>query len=269
MNKPGGTQGKRRVFIAGESPLVEEYGSACAAAGMEVAVRFNAGSGGSLPPGAVRRARVGTKDTVGIELTNTSRETKRKNLAEMDRALPPDTPILSASAATTVAEQSAWLRTPERLIGIAALPSLLHGALVEIAPSLRAGRQSIEASQRFFRELGKETSVVRDSPGMVLPRILCMLVNEASFALGEQIARRGDIDTAMTLGTNYPLGPFAWGMRIGFEQVRAVLEGLRREFGEERYRTAPLLLRGTPDDMAARSAGARPLHSQKQRGNQP
>lgn len=269
MNSRRGTEAKRRVFIAGESPLVEEYASACVSAGMEVAVSFNAGSGGRLPPGAVRRARGGTKDTLGIELTNTSRETKRKNLAAMDRSLPPGTPILSASAATTVAEQSAWVRTPERLIGIAALPSLLHGTLVEIAPSLTAGRQTIEASQSFFRELGKETSVVQDSPGMVLPRILCMLVNEASFALGERIARRGDIDTAMTLGTNYPFGPFEWGKKIGFEQVRAVLEGLRREFGEERYRTAPLLSRGIPEDTAARSAGAPPLHSQQQRGNRP
>jgi 3-hydroxybutyryl-CoA dehydrogenase len=262
MNRSRGTQPKRSVFIAGESPLVEEYASACLAAGMDVAVRFNAGSGGDLPAGSVRRARPAAKDTVGIELTNTSRETKRKNLAAMDRSLPPGTPILSASAATTVAEQSAWVRTPERLIGIAALPSLLHGTLVEIAPSPASGARAIEASQIFFRELGKETSVVQDSPGMVLPRILCMLVNEASFALGERIARRGDIDRAMTLGTNYPFGPFAWGKKIGFEQVRAVLEGLRREFGEERYRTAPLLSRGTPDDTAARSAGAPPPHSQ-------
>ena len=93
--------------------------------------------------------------------------------------------------------------------------------------------------------------------------------NEASFALGERIARREDIDTAMTLGTNYPFGPFEWGKKIGFEQIRAVLEGLRREFGEERYRTAPLLSRGSPEDTAAGSAGAPPLHSQQQRGNQP
>lgn len=263
MNKPGAPEAKRRVFIAGESPLVEEYALACVAAGMDVAVRFNAGSRGRLPPGTVRRAGGGTKDTVGIELTNTSREAKRKNLAEMDRALSPGAPILSASAATTVAEQSAWIRTPERLIGIAALPSLLGGTLVEIAPSLPAGRQAIEASRRFFKELGKETSVVRDSPGMVLPRVLCMLVNEASFALGERIARRGDIDTAMRLGMNYPFGPFEWGTKIGFEHVRAVLEGLHREFGEDRYRTAPLLRRGTPDDTAARPTGAPPLHSHK------
>jgi 3-hydroxybutyryl-CoA dehydrogenase len=252
MNKSGNTQKKKSVFIAGESPLVEEYASACIAAGMEVAVRFNPGSGGKLPAGAVRRARAGKKELAVLELTNTSRDIKRKNLAELDRALPRETPILSASAATTVAEQSAWVRRPERLIGIAALPSLLHGTLVEIAPSPLAGRQIIDASRGFFRDLGKETSIVQDSPGMVLPRILCMLVNEASFALGERIARRVDIDTAMKLGTHYPHGPLEWGMKIGFEQVRAVLEGLRREFGEERYRTAPLLVRGTPEGPAAR-----------------
>ena len=82
---------------------------------------------------------------------------------------------------------------------------------------------------------------------MVMPRILCMIVNEASFALGERIARRTDIDTAMKLGTNYPLGPLEWGTKIGLDNVRAVLEGLHRDFAEERYRTAPVLVRGCTD----------------------
>jgi 3-hydroxybutyryl-CoA dehydrogenase len=241
-----------RVFIAGESPLVEEYATACISAGMDVGVRFNAGSGGKLPAGAVRRPRAGTKDTIALELTNVARDAKRKNLAEMDRALKRGVPILSASAATTVAEQSAWVRAPERLIGIAALPSLLRGTVAEIAPYPLASKGSVDSAVGFFKDLGKETSVVEDTPGMVLPRILCMIVNEASFALGERIARRTDIDTAMKLGTNYPLGPFEWGSKIGFEHVRAVLEGLRRGFGEERYRTAPLLARGTPVEPAAR-----------------
>ncbi|HMK39173.1 MAG TPA: 3-hydroxyacyl-CoA dehydrogenase family protein, partial [Bacteroidota bacterium] len=73
-----------------------------------------------------------------------------------------------------------------------------------------------------------------------------------SFALGERVARRVDIDTAMKLGTNYPLGPLEWGMKIGVEQVRAVLEGMRSGFDEERYRTAPLLARGTPEGLPAR-----------------
>jgi 3-hydroxybutyryl-CoA dehydrogenase len=241
-----------RVFITGESPLVEEYASACVSAGMDVGIRFNAGSGGKPPAGAVRRPRAGSKETLALELTNIARDAKRKNLAELDRALPRGVPILSASAATTVAEQSAWVRTPQRLIGIAALPSMLRGTVVEIAPSPLASKGSVDSVLGFLKGIGKEGSIVEDTPGMVLPRILCMIVNEASFALGERIARRTDIDTAMKLGTNYPMGPFEWGSKIGFDHIRAVLEGLRRGFGEERYRTAPLLARGTPAEPDTR-----------------
>ncbi len=252
MSRPEPARGTTAVFIAGESPLAEEYASACIAAGMRVSLRLNARSGTKFPAGAMRRTRPGTKETIALELTNTSREIKRRNLAEIDRALPRGVPILTASAATTVAEQTLWVRAPERLIGLGALPSLLRGGLVEIAPSLTAGKEAVDEAHRFFNDLGKEASVVQDSPGMVLPRILCMLVNEASFALGERIARRVDIDTAMKLGTHYPMGPLEWGTRIGLGHVRAVLEGLRREYGEERYRTAPLLARGTLEGPAAR-----------------
>jgi len=261
MSKPARHTARSSVFITGESPLVEEYAAACIAAGMGAAVRFNPGTGGKLPPGAARGSRAGAGVAVGLELTNTSREAKRKNLAAMDAALPGGTPILSASAATTVAEQSAWIRRPERLIGIAALPTLLAGTLVEIAPSAFAGKEAIEAAMNFFAALGKEASIVQDAPGMVLPRILCMLVNEASFALAERVARRGDIDTAMKLGTNYPFGPIEWGMKIGLGQVRAVLDCLHREFGEERYRTAPLLVRGLPEGRGTDGRRAAPLNS--------
>jgi len=245
-------QAVARVFITGESPLVEEYASACAAAGMEVTLRFNAGAGGKPPGGARRRARAAGTETLGLELTNISRETKRNNLDALDRALPAGVPILSASAATTVAEQSGWIRHPARLVGIAALPSLLAGSLVEIARTEGTAGEAVASAERFFAALGKECSLVQDSPGMVMPRILCMLVNEASFAHGERIARRTDIDTAMKLGTNYPLGPLEWGEKIGPDNVRAVLEGLHRDFAEERYRTAPaLLLRGSAPAQAA------------------
>jgi 3-hydroxybutyryl-CoA dehydrogenase len=262
MNEPVRRAAGGRVFIAGESPLVEEYASACLAAGMGAAVMFNPGSGGKLPAGAVRGKTPGGRFTAGLELTNTSREAKRKNLAALDAGLPDGAPILSASAATTVAEQSTWIRRPERLIGIAALPTLLSGMLVELAPSAAAGAGAIEAARKFFTALGKEPSVVQDSPGMVLPRILCMLVNEASFALAERVARRGDIDTAMKLGTHYPFGPIEWGMTIGLGHVRAVLECLHREFGEERYRTAPLLARGLPETGESGGPARRAGHIQ-------
>ena len=234
----------QEVFIAGESPLVEEYAAACLAAGFRVGARFNSGSVGRLPAGVRRAARPSRRALLALELTNTSTDAKRMNIREIDRALAPDAPVLSSSAAVTVAEQSTWTRGARRLLGIAALPSMLGGSLVEIAPSADAAGDVVDAACGFIRALGKEPAIVQDSPGMVLPRILCMLVNEAHFALGEGIAGGGDIDTAMKLGTHYPHGPLEWGESITHAHVRAVLDGIRRSYGEERYRIAPSLAGG-------------------------
>jgi 3-hydroxybutyryl-CoA dehydrogenase len=79
--------------------------------------------------------------------------------------------------------------------------------------------------------------------GFVVGRVVCALVNEAAFALGEGVASAADIDTAMTLGVNYPHGPLAWGARLGLPLVAETLDYLRDFYGEERYRVAPLLRR--------------------------
>lgn len=84
----------------------------------------------------------------------------------------------------------------------------------------------------------------RETQSEILVRIVCQLVNEAYFALGQGIGSREDIDTAMRLGFNWPRGPLAWADSIGPARVLAVLDALRAELGEERYRAAPLLRRG-------------------------
>ena len=76
---------------------------------------------------------------------------------------------------------------------------------------------------------------------MVLPRILCQIINEAMFAVQQEVAAPNDLDTAMKLGMNFPSGPLEWGEKIGFKQVYAVLDALHVDLGEERYRICPLL----------------------------
>ena len=76
-----------------------------------------------------------------------------------------------------------------------------------------------------------------------MPRIVCMLANEAAFAQGEGVAEPETIDLAMRLGVNYPKGPLAWAKELGYRKVISVLDHLQQEFGEERYRAAPLLRR--------------------------
>ena len=94
---------------------------------------------------------------------------------------------------------------------------------------------------KFFHEAKKECAIVEDSIGMVMPRILCQVINEALFTAQNDVANPKDIDHAMKLAAQYPHGPIEWGERIGFRNVVTVLDALYRNHGEELYRAAPLL----------------------------
>jgi 3-hydroxybutyryl-CoA dehydrogenase len=100
-----------------------------------------------------------------------------------------------------------------------------------------------DAGERAFEGLGLHTARVRPSAVGVLPRIVCQVINECAFALGEGVGSAQDIDAGMTLGMNYPRGPFAWADTIGLEHVTATLDLLWQEYREERYRMAPALRR--------------------------
>ncbi len=228
---------RHTVFLTGDQPLIVELGEACHESGMTVVGRLNAP--GKLP--GFFRNRKGTRVgvAVGVELTTSDRERKKKNLRYLEgmvRGM-----ILSSSVAVTITEQSRWVRRPSRLLGISALPTLLSGKLVEIAPSRQSDRVLVEEARDFFSHLGKEIAVVQDRVGMVMPRILCSLINEAFFALMESVASPQDIDAAMKLGTGYPRGPLEWADRIGVAAVVEVLTAIRDDIGEDRYRIAPLL----------------------------
>jgi 3-hydroxybutyryl-CoA dehydrogenase len=97
---------------------------------------------------------------------------------------------------------------------------------------------------------------VAPAPGGVLERILCQVINECAFALGEGVGSAQDIDTGMTLGLNYPRGPLEWADAIGLEHVLAVLDGLWSEYREERYRPAPALQRLVRTGRLGRASGA-------------
>jgi len=230
----------RQVHIVGESPLVEEYATQCKENNHTVSVRFNAGEKGPLPSGVKKASAIPRGTGLAIELTNVALDVKRKNLVALDRI--PDIPILSSSVTVTIAEQCSWITNPGRLIGVGALPSLLSGSLIEMVAGM-ASRDIVAASREFVKSLAKEPAFVQDNIGMVMPRILCALANEAYFAMAEGVAKAEDIDTAMKLGTNYPSGPVEWASRIGLKQVYAVLSALHDNFGEERYRIAPYLRR--------------------------
>lgn len=160
----------------------------------------------------------------------------------MDSDLPADIPLLCQCADVTLTEIATWVRRPERLVGFDGV-FLANGPVATLVASPTLNPFTRAKLDDFFKNLGYLSSWVADSPALVLPRIIAMLVNEAAFAAGEGVADFDTIDKAMQLGTNYPHGPLAWAKELGFTKVVAMLDHLHREYGEDRYRVAPLLRR--------------------------
>ena len=141
-------------------------------------------------------------------------------------------------------------------MGFHALPPLKDASLVELTRNESSSPLAAARAERFFIALGKHVAWVGDAPGLVLGRIVCQLINESAFALGEGVGAARDIDLGMLLGLSHPHGPFEWADAIGLEHVLCVLDALWEEYREERYRPAPQLLRLMRAGRHGRAAGA-------------
>lgn len=113
-------------------------------------------------------------------------------------------------------------------------PTMIGRGVAEVAHQTSDGEV-----EDILESMGWKVSHSPDIPGMITPRIIAMIVNEAWYALGENVSTREEIDTAMKLGTNYPYGPFEWGEKIGMDKIRALLTALSAT--DARYTVAPML----------------------------
>ncbi len=133
---------------------------------------------------------------------------------------------------------------PNELAGFSLVPPFERGRTVELCVPLGQGdTDALRLAGAYFKAQGLETVRIPDTPGGVGFRILAMIINEAVSAVAEGLAPPAAIDTAMKLGTNYPLGPLEWSEVLGLENLLVGLQGLFEELGEDRYRPHPLLKR--------------------------
>jgi 3-hydroxybutyryl-CoA dehydrogenase len=151
---------------------------------------------------------------------------------------PGGAPVIALCASSSLAA-----RGEPGAVGFHLLPPF--GGLVELTRTDTTPGFAAEAAEQLFGRLGFRAEWVEDAPGLVLGRIVCQLVNEAYFAIGEGVGSATDVDAGLTLGLNHPRGPVEWAEAIGLDHVMAVLDGLWSERREERYRPAPLLRRAT------------------------
>jgi 3-hydroxybutyryl-CoA dehydrogenase len=124
------------------------------------------------------------------------------------------------------------------LIGFNGLPTMINRQYLEVS-LLQA--HAITNLESICKELGTEYLVVEDRVGLVTPRIVCMIINEACYTLQEGTATVRDIDLGMKLGTNYPLGPFEWANKLGIRNVYETLQAVYEDTQDERYKICPLL----------------------------
>ncbi|MCB9135425.1 MAG: 3-hydroxybutyryl-CoA dehydrogenase [Anaerolineales bacterium] len=171
---------------------------------------------------------------------NGKNEGLREAVVQMDATLPPDVPLLCQCVDASLSEIATWMDYPETLVGFDGL-FFRNGMLVTLVATPFLADEVRVAAEDFVRSLGRVPLWIGESPGLILPRIVGMLVNEAAFAVLDGVADAETIDLAMRLGVNYPRGPVEWGRQIGFGRILAVLDHLREEYGEERYRACVLL----------------------------
>lgn len=112
---------------------------------------------------------------------------------------------------------------------------------IEIAPALQTSQDATDRARTIFALLGIDTELVEDRVGLIIPRMLVTLINEAAFAAMEHIATPDDIDRAVLLGVNYPHGLLEWADMLGLDCVLRTLDALFEEYREPRYRACPLL----------------------------
>ena len=153
----------------------------------------------------------------------------------------PEGVIASNTSALSLTEMAGALKNPSRLAGMHFFNPVHKMKLVEIVQALESSPAVLQAIEDVARQMGKETVLVRESPGFITSRVNAMIGNEAFYMLQEGVASARDIDKALKLGLNHPMGPFELVDLVGLDTRLSILEYLHRTLGEK-YRPCPLLV---------------------------
>ncbi|TET58297.1 MAG: 3-hydroxyacyl-CoA dehydrogenase family protein [Dehalococcoidia bacterium] len=190
-----------------------------------------------------------------IEAVFERAEVKLPIFAQLEESCPKETILASNTSGIPISLLASATRRPEKVIGTHFMNPVPLMKGVEIVKSLLTSEDTLKVSLGFVQSLGKETVVVKDSPGFVTNRIVTLVMNEAAKLLEEDLASIEDIDKIERLSHNWPMGPFELADLVGIDVVVDLLEGIYQQTGWERYKPAPLLKRMVEIGYTGRKAG--------------
>jgi 3-hydroxybutyryl-CoA dehydrogenase len=190
-----------------------------------------------------------------IEAATEDGALKLKILKQADDVARSDAILATNTSSISITRLAASTRRAARFVGLHFFNPVPIMPLVEIVRGLQTDEPTVQAVQALARRVGKTPVVVKNAPGFVVNRLLIPMLNEAAFAYAEGVAGAEEIDSAMKLGANHPMGPLALADLIGLDVVLAVMDVFYRDFNDPKYRPAPLLAEMVAAGRLGRKSG--------------
>lgn len=191
-----------------------------------------------------------------IEAATEEMESKKALFKELDELCKPGTILATNTSSLSITEIAAATGRPDKVIGMHFFNPVPMMKLVEIIKGLATSDETRDTILELTQKLGKTAVEVNEAPGFVVNRILIPMINEGIGILADGVAKAEDIDQAMMLGANHPMGPLALGDLVGLDVCLAIMETLYAEFGDTKYRPHPLLKKMVRANKLGRKTGA-------------